>query len=160
MKTGQMWIGGFGNLKMDYIRVVRHFGLKDVRVSVRFGGDLKITGNYTLEGTAISILPVNGDGNFSIAIKGADISAITYMIMNTKGQTDEDKKKIIMKNLDAQVGYKDLDFQFENLMGGGVVGSTVNLVINAMGEAIIESQRQMLIDILKEQFHNFIEYWL
>ena len=49
MKTGAMMIGGFGGLRMDYIRVVRHFGLKDIKVSLRFGGDLKILGNYTLK---------------------------------------------------------------------------------------------------------------
>lgn len=160
MKTGQMAVGGFGSMRMDYIRVVRHFGLKDIRISVRFGGDLKITGNYTLKGTAIGILPVTGEGDFSIAINGADISAITYMILNDKGQTDEEKQKIIMKNLDAQVAYKELDFKFENLMGGGIVGSTVNLVINAMGEAIIESQRKMLIEILEKQFHRLVDSWL
>ena len=160
MKTGQMMIGGFGNLRMDYIRVVRHFGLKDIKVSLRFGGDLKIIGNYTLQGQAIGILPVSGDGDFSIAINGAEISAITYAIMNEKGNNEAEKKKIIVKNLDAQVGYKELDFKFENLMGGGIVGSTVNLVINAMGEAIIESQRQMLITVLKNEYHNYVDSWL
>ena len=160
MKTGEMKIGGFGDLKMDYIRVVRHFGLKDIKVSLRFGGNLKITGNYTLKGQAIGILPVTGDGDFTIAINGAEISAITYAVMNQKGKNEAEKKKLIVKNLDAQVGYKELDFKFENLMGGGIVGSTVNLVINAMGEGIIESQRQMLISILKNQFHNYVTSWL
>lgn len=160
MKTGEMKIGGFGDLKMDYIRVVRHFGLKDIKVSLRFGGNLQITGNYTLKGQAIGILPVSGDGDFTIAINGADISAITYVVMNQKGKNEEEKKKLIVKNLDAQVGYKELDFKFDNLMGGGIVGSTVNLVINAMGEGIIESQRQMLISILKNQFHNYMMSWL
>lgn len=157
MKTGQMAVGGFSGMKMDYIRVVRHFGLKDIKVSLRIRGDLRITGNYTLKGTAIGILPVNGDGDFSIAINGADISAITYMIMNDKGQTEEEKQRIIMKNLEAQVAYKELDFKFENLMGGGIIGSTVNLVINAMGEAIIESQRQMLIELIKKEFHKQVD---
>lgn len=157
MKTGQMAVGGFSGMEMDYIRVVRHFGLKDVKVSLRIRGDLRITGTYTLKGTAISILPVTGDGDFSIAINGADISAITYMIMNDKGETEEEKQKIIMKNLDAQVAYKELDFKFENLMGGGIVGSTVNLVINAMGEAIIESQRKMLIELITNKFHEIVD---
>jgi len=160
MKTGEMMIGGFGGLKMDYIRVVRHFGLKDIKVSLRFGGNLKIKGNYTLKGQAIGILPVTGDGDFTISINGAEISAITYAIMNEKGNTGDERKKIIVKNLEAQVGYKELDFKFENLMGGGMIGSTVNMVINAMGEGIIESQRQMLITVLKQQFHNYVESWL
>ena len=147
-------------MEMDYIRVVRHFGLKDVKVSLRIRGDLRVTGTYTLKGTAISILPVTGDGDFSIAINGADISAITYMIMNDKGPTEEEKQKIIMKNLDAQVAYKELDFKFENLMGGGIVGSTVNLVINAMGEAIIESQRKMLIELITTKFHEIVDMLL
>ena len=82
---------------------------------------------------------------------------ITYLILNEKnGNTDEEKKKLVVKNLEAQVGYRELDFQFRNLMGGGIVGSTVNLVINAIGEAIIESQRQMLITALKNYFHSYI----
>ena len=160
MKTGEMMIGGFGGLKMDYIRVVRHFGLKDIKISLRFGGNLKIKGNYTLKGQAIGILPVTGDGDFTISINGAEISMITYGIMNDKGNTEDEKKKIIVKNLEAQVGYKELDFKFENLMGGGMIGSTVNMVINAMGEGIIESQRQMLITVLKNQFHSYVENWL
>ena len=153
-------MGGFGGLTMDYIRVVRHFGLKDIKVSLRFGGNLKISGNYTLKGMAIGILPVSGDGDFSIAINGAEISLISYLIINEKGTTEDAKKKIVVKNLDAQVGYKALDFKFENLMGGGIVGSTVNLVINAMGEGIIESQRQMLINVLQDHFHKYVESWL
>jgi len=160
MKTGEMQIGGFGDMKMDYIRVVRHFGLKDIKVSLRFGGNLQIFGNYTLKGQAIGILPVTGDGDFSIAINGAEISMISYAVMNHNGKNEAEKKKIIVKNLEAQVGYKELDFKFDNLMGGGIVGSTINLVINAMGEGIIESQRQMLISVLKNQFHNYVASYL
>lgn len=160
MKTGEMQIGGFGDMKMDYIRVVRHFGLKDIKISLRFGGNLQIFGNYTLKGQAIGILPVTGDGDFSIAINGAEISMISYAVMNHNGKNEAEKKKIIVKNLEAQVGYKELDFKFDNLMGGGIVGSTINLVINAMGEGIIESQRQMLISVLKNQFHNYVASYL
>ena len=160
MKTGEMQIGGFGDMKMDYIRVVRHFGLKDIKISLRFGGNLQIFGNYTLKGSAIGILPVTGDGDFSIAINGAEISMISYAVMNHNGKNEAEKKKIIVKNLEAQVGYKELDFKFDNLMGGGIVGSTINLVINAMGEGIIESQRQMLISVLKNQFHNYVASYL
>ena len=158
LKADEMAIGGFGNLKMDYIRVVRHFGLKDVKVSVRLRADLKIAGNYILNGTALGILPVTGDGDFSINAKEVEISAVTYLIMNDKmGKDAEEKKKIVVQNLDAQIGYKELDFKFQNLMGGGVVGSTVNIVINAVGEAIVENQRKQLIMLFKTEFHNWTQ---
>ena len=37
-----------------------------------------------------------------------------------------------VKDLDVQVKYDDIDFEFQNLMGGGLMGNTLNLVIQKL----------------------------
>ncbi len=45
---------------------------------------------------------------------------------------------------------------FKNLMGGGVVGSTANMVINAVGDAIIDSQRNEIITLVKQTLKDLV----
>merc|ERR1712168_1636046 len=101
---------------MNYLRVIRHAGLQDVKVVLSFRTDLHLVGDYSLEGEAIKILPVTGDGRFNITVKGVELSAFNY------GAADKDGR-IRLNELDCQLTYDDVKFEFENLMGGGVVGS-------------------------------------
>ena len=39
---------GLGDLRMNYLRVVRRFGLKDLRVNVTVSTSLKLDGKYDL----------------------------------------------------------------------------------------------------------------
>ena len=151
-----MSVNGLNNLKLNYIRVVRHFGLQDVKISLMIKTDLSLTGQYTLQGSAIGFLPVTGDGNFKITVKNAEFLAITYAVAKS-ANTDSEIPTMILKELDIQMTYDSVDFKFENLMGGGIVGSTANLVINAMGEAIIEAQKNEMIEFLRKKWHNVIQ---
>ena len=40
---------GFGDLKIDYLRVARRFGLKDLLVNVTIATDLRLDGRYILD---------------------------------------------------------------------------------------------------------------
>ena len=55
-----------------------------------------------------------------------------------------------------EVRYADLDFEFQNLMGGGVVGSTINVIINVLGEEIVKTQKHQIIDALRNGFHSVL----
>ena len=55
-----------------------------------------------------------------------------------------------------EVRYDDLDFEFQNLMGGGVVGSTINVIINVLGEEIVKTQKHQIIDALRKGFHSVL----
>jgi hypothetical protein len=55
---------------------------------------------------------------------------------------------------------RDVHFDFQNLMGGGVMGSAANLVINAVGEAIIDSQRQLIISLMKTRFKEEVSRFM
>ncbi len=45
---------------------------------MRLGADMRIAGRYTLEGKALKFLPVTGDGDFTIDLKGCSLSAISF----------------------------------------------------------------------------------
>ena len=40
---------GLGELKINYLRVSRQFGLKDIQVNVTVSTDLTLDGRYTLQ---------------------------------------------------------------------------------------------------------------
>ena len=65
-----------------------------------------------------------------------------------------------VKDLDVQVKYDDIDFEFQNLMGGGLMGNTLNLVINVVGEEIVKTQKSKLVELMKENFHEIISNYL
>ena len=61
MKTSQMSLHGLRDLKMDYIRVIRHMGLTDVKGLVRVRTDaLKLKGQYEMNGEVLSFIPISG----------------------------------------------------------------------------------------------------
>ena len=66
----------------------------------------------------------------------------------------------MIRELDVIVEYSDVHFNFGNLMGGGVVGSAANMVINTIGEAIIDSQKKHIITLMKETFKEQVSMFL
>ena len=72
----------------------------------------------------------------------------------------EKEDQLLLKDLDMEVRYNDLDFEFQNLMGGGVVGSTINVIINVLGEEIVKTQKHQIIDALRSGFHSVLTQFL
>ena len=66
----------------------------------------------------------------------------------------------MIRELEVTVDYSDVHFNFDNLMGGGVVGSAANMVINTIGEAIIDSQRKHIITLMKDTFKDQVSMFL
>ena len=162
LKASKMSAEGLRQLNLDYIRVVRHWGLRDIKVDamVKAGDLISINGEYELKGSAVGFLALSGSGNFSINLKKPEILAASFAVAGPKIDGQPEDRKLVFKNLDVQMVYDNVDFQFQNMMGGGVVGSTINLVINAMGGAIVESQKLELIKSLRDTFKNIISHHL
>ena len=59
MRTGRMQLQGLRNLKMDYLRMIRHMGLTDAKALLRVRTDLKLTGHYSLKGEVL-LIPLSG----------------------------------------------------------------------------------------------------
>jgi len=104
---------------------------------------------------------VEGDGAFVIKIKTLKFYAHTFLSYNDKaGAGGEKEDQLLLKDLDMEVRYNDLDFEFQNLMGGGVVGSTINVIINVLGEEIVKTQKHQIIDALRSGFHSVLTKFL
>jgi len=152
---------GLGDLKINYLRATRRFGLKNLRVNITISTDLRLDGRYKLKGKALSFIPVEGDGVFVIKIKTLKFYAHTFLSYNDKaGAGGEKEDQLLLKDLDMEVRYNDLDFEFQNLMGGGVVGSTINVIINVLGEEIVKTQKHQIIDALRNGFHSVLTQFL
>jgi len=150
LRTRQMKVHGLSNLDMDYIRVIRHIGLKDGKAMVRLRTDLKLTGLYTMKGEVLNFIPISGNGKFEIALKDCQFMAIGYAASRS-----EDEKAIV-KDLDAQITFDKATFNFENLMGGGAAGSTAHMVINTFGDAFVVAQKETLLSEMKKAFRQAI----
>ena len=59
MRTSHMRLQGLRNLKMDYLRMIRHMGLTDAKALLRVRTDLKLTGQYSLKGEVL-LIPLSG----------------------------------------------------------------------------------------------------
>ena len=59
-KAWELFITGLHNIRIKNLHVLRHIGLKDVRVVVQLLTDLSFVGKYNLEGTGLSMIPVTG----------------------------------------------------------------------------------------------------
>ena len=59
-KAWDLSIAGLHNVMIKNIHVLRHIGLKDIRVVLQLVTDVTLAGNYSLQGTGLSLLPVTG----------------------------------------------------------------------------------------------------
>ena len=62
--------------------------------------------------------------------------------------------------IDLNIKYDDIDFEFENLMGGGLVGNALTLIINVVGEEIVHRQKSKLVFLMKDNFHKIMSEYL
>ena len=97
---------------------------------------------------------MSGDGVFVINIHNLKLYGHTFIAY------DKDKESLSMKDLDIQVRYDDIDFDFKNLMGGGVIGSTINVIINVIGEEIVKKQKGEMTGLMKQAFHDILSDYL
>ena len=97
---------------------------------------------------------MSGDGVFVINIHNLKLYGHTFLAY------DKDKENLSMKDLDIQVRYDDIDFDFKNLMGGGVIGSTINVIINVIGEEIVKKQKGEMTGLMREAFHDILSDYL
>ena len=59
-KAWDLSIAGLHNVLIKNLHVLRHIGLKDIRVVLQLVTDITLSGNYSLKGTGLSFMPVTG----------------------------------------------------------------------------------------------------
>ena len=68
--------------------------------------------------------------------------------------------RLTVSELEAEIINSDLRLYFENLMGGGPVGSAANMVINIMGQFIFDSEKHKILSYIKTSFKRIIKEFL
>ena len=97
---------------------------------------------------------MSGDGLFIIDIENLKLKAHSYLAF------DEGKSQLLMRNLKLEVFYDDIDFDFQNLMGGGIIGNTMNMIINILGEKIIKTNKNLLVEKVTAEFNKIMSKYL
>jgi len=151
-KATDLKIHGMHASKVKHLHVLRHLGLKDIRFVVQFVTPLVIDGKYSLTGTGLSLLPLHGNGSLALKIDDFMLTVESYLVLKDR--------KLYIRNLDVQMTEKMLNVNLENLMGDGLVGDVVNDILSVVGEDLLYSNRQLLIDtvgtVVENQVNNFV----
>jgi len=100
-----------------------------------------------LQGKVLGFIPVTGNGEFEISLRDAQFVAKSFAVAPSDN-------KLVLKDLDVQITYADTHFHFANLMGGGSIGSTVNVIINQFGLAFVEAQKTAILQSIKSIYRD------
>ncbi len=168
-----MSLYGVSNMDVTDLKVLRYNALQDLTINVTLESSLRLDGRYILDvkkiynvcykkqhiqffnqGTALGVLPVSGNGYFTIVISSMIIDAHTFLAWSG------DKQSLIMRHLDIHLDLSGLYFDFQDLMGGGLMGQTLNLIINFMGGVVIDQQKSFIHSKVAEVFHDTMSDYL
>lgn len=114
--------------------------------------DLGCSGQYKLNGTAVYIVPISGNGGFSLkadAVK-AIISLQLHMVNENQLGIKVDVEEI---SFDAST----LTVHFDNLEGGGNLGKLLNEILNVFALKIFHLVEPMLASKVKTALQEFID---
>ena len=177
-KAWGLSIMGLHNVMIKNIHVLRHIGLKDIRVVLQLVTDITLAGNYSLQGTGLSLLPVTGITLFSssyfvygsilsenlgygdLKVKVSDLmlTGETFLIVRENEETKE--TSLHVKEMDLKMTNQDLDVKLEKLMGGGLAGSVANDVLRLVGDELLYSNKDLLADEVKAFFRKEVSKFL
>jgi len=151
-KAWDLSITGLHNIWIKNLHVLRHIGLKDIRVVLQLVTDLRFSGNYSLEGTGLSLLPVTGSGDLSVEVSKLMLTGETFLIVRENQEPKE--TQLHVKEMELKMTNQDLDVKLENLMGGGFAGSVANDVLRLVGEDLLYSHKDLLANEVKKVFRK------
>jgi len=151
-KAWNMKMNGLLFTKVKNLHVLRHLGLNDIRVVAQLVAPLNIEGQYSLTGTGLSLLPLNGNGNLSIKIQDFMLTAETYMVLRGN--------KLFIRRVDLKVTEKDMDVNLQNLMGDGLVGDVANSILDTIGEDILFNNEHLLEEWIRARVEKNVNDFL
>jgi len=157
-KAWDLMISGLHSMWIKNLHVLRHIGLKDIRVVVQLITDLSFTGNYSLEGTGLSMIPVTGSGHLSVSVSQLMLTGETFLIVREDEETG--KTVLHIKEMDIKMTNQDLDVKLENLLGGGFVGNMANDVLRLVGDDLLYNHKDLLAAEVKRVYKRELSKFL
>jgi len=146
-----MWnltLHGLSGLSLRKLSLERNYGLTDIFTYALLDVEhLSLTGMYRMQGTSagalswvLSDISSEGARPLSINMTGVRISAeLEVGLVRGCGQ-----EGAVVTHLKFPLGYRDINFEFENI--GTVLGTAVDVI----GGIVIERERKNLVKLLKQ----------
>merc|ERR1712055_690593 len=157
-KAWDLSIIGLHDVLIKNLHVLRHIGLKDIRVVVQLVTDITLSGNYSLEGTGLSFMPVTGYGDLNVKVSDLMLTGETFLIVRENQETKE--TDLYVKMMDLKMTNQDLTVKLENLLGGGIAGNVANDVLRLVGDELIYNNKELPSDKVKTFFRRELSKFL
>ena len=111
---------------------------------------LKATGKYKLNGMALVVIPLEGNGDFTVTVDVVSVN-ITMKVGNN---FDILKTKMEVEKIGFD--YKSIHVELTGLEGGGKLNETLNGLINGIGGKVFEHVKPILSGSLEHQLQALI----
>jgi len=105
--------------------------------------DLRGDATYSLDGTALGIFPIYGDGPMYLELFGVTLHAKAAVLINADGFVE-------ITEMDIAADFDDIAVHLDNLVGGGNFGETINNILNLLGPMIWDLVKGYLFPFLDE----------
>jgi len=134
-KAWNLLLHGLHNIQLKNLHVLRHIGLRDIRVVIQVVADLHVTGDYRMEGTGLSMIPVTGGGALEVKVQQLMLTGETFLVLREPAEGHG--HSLHVKDLDLKMSNKDLTVKLEHLLGGGLAGTVANDILSTIGEDLL-----------------------
>ncbi|XP_057364922.1 uncharacterized protein LOC130685614 [Daphnia carinata] len=120
-----------------------HIDLAQLSMDLRsFMPYMKIDGLYDLSGIAGVVFPIYGNGPYRL-----EIFEVNMLGGGSMG-LDETGNYLQLTSLEMDVSFTTMVVYFENLLGGGDLGDTLNDILSELGMAIFDMVKPIVIENL------------
>merc|ERR1712037_743438 len=85
--------------------------------------DLRGDATYSLDGTALGIFPIYGNGPMYLELFGVTLHAKAAVLINSEGFVE-------ITEMDIAADFDDIAIHLDDLVGGGNFGETINNILN------------------------------
>ena len=130
------------------------FQLRDLTVKARVSTDLVLHGTYKVSGNIMGGIKLDSAGGFRIKIK--DLSASGIVRFDSEKNPSE--KSFIIEGLKAAINYNSIEFEFDNLLGKGVLEPVGNMIVNTIGEIIVDNKRREVVEMAVKGYKEILKY--
>lgn len=137
-------------------RLAQEDGSNKLAVAVELP-DISVTGQYDLDGKVkigFITAKLRGKGPLEVALKGVKGEATADVLINPDGTLD-----LNSLSLDS-LSYTEVSTNLENVGGGGVIGSTINALINKLVSAFVKSNRVKITELIEAKGKTLINQYL
>ena len=101
---------------------------------------------------------IPGSGTLNVTVSQLMLTGESFLIVRENQEAG--KTQLHIKEMDIKMTNQNLDVNLENLLGGGFAGNMANDVLKMVGEDLLYSHKDMLVDIVKKGYKKELTKFL